>query len=111
MNDRSSRQVASGRRREHFDGEPRDGGHCFEEAPDKVLAIGDQRVAESFQDEGGEVDEISLGESNVLHEFIGVRLVVQQLCDSPVAWAEHRDNTKVDLEVQLLASMLSDSLW
>ena len=66
-----------------FDGEPRDGGHCFEEAQDNVLTLGEQRVAESLQDERGEVDEIHRGGGEVAREFIGVRLVVQQLCDSP----------------------------
>ena len=76
----------SGQRLEHFDGEPRDGGNWFEEVLDHVLALGEQRVAESLQDERCEVDEIHLGEGDVGREFIGGRLVVQQLCDSPVAW-------------------------
>ena len=78
---RTSRQVASGRRREHFDGEPRDGGHWFEEAPDNVLALGEQRVAEPLRDEWGEVGAVHLGEGDVGREFIGDRLVVQQLCE------------------------------
>ena len=32
-----------------FDGEPRDGGHSFEEAQDNVLTLGDQRVVEPFK--------------------------------------------------------------
>ena len=72
------------------------------------LALGDER--EKAGDGRGGLGS-SKERQGVGHEFIDVRLVVQQLCDSPVAWAEHRDNTKVDLEVQLLVSMLSDSLW
>ena len=34
-----------------FDGEPRDCGHRFEEGPDNVLVVGEQRVAVSLQDE------------------------------------------------------------
>ena len=73
---RTSRQVASGRRREHFDGEPRDGGHCFEEAPDDVVAPGEQSVAESLRDAMGEMVEIHLGDGEVARESIGDRLVV-----------------------------------
>ena len=62
---RTSRQVASGRRREHFNGEPRDGGHWFEETPDNVLALGEQRVAEPLQDEWGEEGAVHLGEGDV----------------------------------------------
>ena len=83
-----------------FDGEPRDGGHCFEEAPDHVITFGDQRVAQPLQDERGEGDEIRLGGGDVGCEFIGDRIVVQ-LCDSPVARAYRRDNTQVVLEGQL----------
>ena len=32
-----------------FDGEPRDGGHCSEDAPDIIIALGENRVAESFK--------------------------------------------------------------
>ena len=71
-----SRQVASGRRREHFDGEPRDVGHCFEEAPDDVVALGEQSVAEPLQDERGEMVEIHLGDGEVARGSIGDRLVV-----------------------------------
>ena len=73
---RTSRQVASGRRREHFDGEPYDGGHCFEEAPDDVVALGEQSVAESLQYARVEVDETHLGDGEVARESIGDRLVV-----------------------------------
>ena len=38
----------------------------------------------------------------VCQEFIGVRLVVQLLCNSHVARVDRRDNTQVDLEVQPL---------
>ena len=34
--------------------------------------------------------------------FIGDWLVVQRLCDSPVAWVDRRDNTQVGLDVQPL---------
>ena len=51
--------------RRPVDGEPRDGGHCFEEAPDNVLALGEQRVAEPLQDEWGEVGAVHLGEGDV----------------------------------------------
>ena len=101
MKGRPSRQVASGRCWEHFDGEPRDGGHCFE-APDHVRALGEQRVAELLQDGQGEVVEIHLGECEVGHEFIGVRLVVRQLRDSPLARVERQDNTQVVLDGQPL---------
>ena len=66
----------AGRRREHFDGEPRDGGHCFEEAPDDVVALGEQSVAESLQYARVEVDETHLGDGEVARESIGDRLVV-----------------------------------
>ena len=46
--------------------------------------------------------EVHLGEGDVGREFIGVRLVVQQLCDSLIARVDCRDNTQVDLEVQPL---------
>ena len=48
-------------------------------SPDDVLELGQQRVAESLQDEGGEVDEIHLGGGEVRREFVGVWFVVQQL--------------------------------
>ena len=48
------------------------------------------------------MDEFYRGEGDVGREFIGVRLVVQQLRDSPVARVDRRDNTHVDLEVQPL---------
>ena len=38
----------------------------------------------------------------VCQEFIGVRLVVQLLCNSHVARVDRRDNTQVDIEVQPL---------
>ena len=50
-------------------------------APDNVIALGEQRVAESLQEERDHVDEIHLGESEVDCEFIGDRLVVQQRCE------------------------------
>lgn len=34
-----------------FDGEPRDDGHCFEEAPDNVRVLGEQCIAESLKGE------------------------------------------------------------
>ena len=70
--------------------------------PDHVLTLGEQPVAESLQEERGDVDEFYRGEGDVGREFIGVRLVVQQMCDSPVALAELRDKTQVDLEVRPL---------
>ena len=85
-----------------MDGEACDCGHCFEEGPDKVLAFGEERVAESLQDEWGEVGEAHLGDGQVRHEFIGVRLFVHQMSDSHVPLADRRDNTQVDLEVQPL---------
>ena len=48
------------------------------------------------------MDEVHLGDGDVGREFIGVRLVVQQLRDSPVVWVDRRDKTQVDLEVQPL---------
>ena len=48
------------------------------------------------------MDEVHLGDGGVGRAFIGVLLVVQQLCDSPVARVDRRDNTQVDLEVQPL---------
>ena len=44
--------------------------------------------------------EVHLGKGGVLHEFIGVRLVVQ--LDSPVARVERRDNTQGGIEVRSL---------
>ena len=49
------------------------------------------------------MDEFRLGEGEVRHEFIGGRLVVQQLCDSHVTRGDRRDNTRVDLGVQPLS--------
>ena len=43
--------------------------------------------------------EIHHGDVDVCQEVIGVRFVVQRLCDSPVKRADRRDNTQVDLEV------------
>ena len=85
-----------------FDGVPRDGGNCFEEAQDSVLALGVQPFAESSQDAWGEVYEIHHGVGEVGREFIGVRIVVQRLCDSPVPRADRRVNTQDDLEAQPL---------
>ena len=85
-----------------FDGEPRDGRHRFEEAPDNVVVVGEQHVAESFQDERGDVDEIHVGGDEVRREFIGDQLVANQLCDSPVALVDRRDKAQVDIDVQLL---------
>ena len=62
-----------------FDGAPRDGGRCFEEAQDNVLALGEQRGVESLQGEGGEMVEFRLGEGDVCRDLIGVLFVVQQL--------------------------------
>ena len=64
--------------------------------------LGEERVAEPLQDALGEMDEIHLGEGNVDRDLISGRLVVQLLWDSPIAWADRRDNTHVDLEVQPL---------
>ena len=93
-------ELGESRRRELVRCESRDAGHCFEEAPVDDLALSVQRVAESLQDEQGEVDETHRGEGEVGHECIGVRIVVQRLCDSPVPRADRRDNTQGDLEVQ-----------
>ena len=38
----------------------------------------------------------SMGE--VEHEFVGFQLDVLQLCDTPVARGDRRDNTQVDIE-------------
>ena len=48
------------------------------------------------------MDEVRLGEGDVIHEFVSVRLVVPQLCDSPVVRDDRQDNTLVDLGVQPL---------
>ena len=74
------------------------GGHWSEEAPDNVLALGEQRVAEPLRDEWGEVDEVHLGELEVGQQILRDRLVVQQLCDSHVTRGDRRDNTQVVLE-------------
>ena len=44
----------------------------------------------------------NLGEGEVGSVFIGDWLVVQRLCDSPVAWVDRHDITLVDLDVQPL---------
>ena len=69
------------------------------QAQDNVITLGEERVAESFQDEWREGGETHHGEGEVGNEFIDVRLVVQRLCDSRVARVDRRDNTQVDLEV------------
>ena len=43
-----------------------------------------------------------LADGGVRGQFIGGRLVVQQLCDCPVARGDGRDNTQVDVELQSL---------
>ena len=70
--------------------------------PDHILTLGEQHVAESLQGERGDVDEIHHGEGDVRRDFISDWFVVQQMCDSPVARGDRRDNTQGDLEAQPL---------
>ena len=50
----------------------------------------------------GEMDWFRLGGGEDVNEFIGVQLVVQQLCESPVARGKRPDYKQINLGVQLL---------
>ena len=52
------------------------------------------------------MDVFHHGQGEVAHEFVCDRLVVQQLCDRPVARVDCRDNTHGDLEAQLRADVV-----